>query len=57
MDSNKSYGILDALIPGTEFHDHYQQRQRELEFYGILLEMMDCGHPHFILPENEMTKH
>jgi type IV secretory pathway VirD2 relaxase len=57
MDSTiRICGLLDALVPGTEAHARLKQKERELEFYGILRELMDC-HPNFVLPENEMTPH
>jgi type IV secretory pathway VirD2 relaxase len=57
MDSTiRICGLLDALVPGTEAHARLKQKERELEFYGILRELTDC-HPNFVLPENEMTPH
>jgi hypothetical protein len=48
MDSS----ILVALVDKS-----YEQRVLEYEFYQELQEQMACNPGHFVLPENEMTKH
>jgi hypothetical protein len=57
MDNEiRTPGLLDALVPGTEAYESLKQKERELLFYGVILELMDV-HPNFVLPEHEMTKH
>jgi hypothetical protein len=40
-----------------EAHARYQQKQREMEFYGNLRDLMGSNPTHFIIPENDMTEH
>jgi hypothetical protein len=52
MDSTKSCGLLDALIPGTEAHASYQERKREIEFDRMVEEQLTINPTFCILPDN-----
>jgi hypothetical protein len=57
MDEFTAHGLFAGLIPGTETHTRLKQKERELEFYGTLRDLMGSNPTHFHLPENEMTPH